>query len=64
MIGILSERLFYLTSFKSPHTDQERDMFGPYYAGWSNMTFWPFPNGNEGPMGLEPNFLVCVVISK
>jgi len=61
MIGILSERLFYLTGVKTPLYPQEQKMFGHLYNQWHDASWWPFPDG--GPLGLEPNFLVCVAIS-
>ncbi len=61
MIGILSERLFYLTGMKKPIFPDEAFNFGHIYNKWHDAAWWPFPDG--GPPGLEPNFLVCVAIS-
>ncbi|KAH8882156.1 hypothetical protein GQ53DRAFT_666400 [Thozetella sp. PMI_491] len=61
MIGILSERLFFMTGVKKPVFPDEYIHWGSYYNKWHDASWWPFPDG--GPPGLEPNFLVCVAIS-
>lgn len=61
MIGIYSERLFYLTGVKTSVNAESLVKFGHLQDRWKNLSWWPFPDG--GPPGLEPNFLVCVVLS-
>lgn len=61
MIGLLSERLFFLTGTKTPINEESRQRFGHLQDLWKNAPWWPFPDG--GYKALEPNFLVCVAIS-
>lgn len=61
MIGLLSERLFFLTGSKHPHNEESAQRFGHLQDKWKNAPWWPFPDG--GIKALEPNFLVCVAIS-
>lgn len=62
MIGIYSEKLFYLTGLKQPWTNEQVEMFGMYQNKWRDASWWPFPK-TGGPYGLEPSFLVCVALS-
>jgi hypothetical protein len=61
MIGLVSERLFYLTGVKSPENEEQAARFGHLQNKWKDSSLWPFPDG--GPPGLEPNFLFCSVLS-
>ena len=66
MIGLLSERLFWLTGVWKEadafHRGQDNvDKFGHLHNKWHDAKWWPFPDG--GTSGLEPNFLFCAVIS-
>ncbi|CAK4031428.1 acyltransferase like [Lecanosticta acicola] len=61
MIGIFSERVFYLTGVKSPIDLDSFVKFGHLYNKWHDAPWWPFPDG--GYAGLEPNFLFCVALS-
>lgn len=62
MIGLLSERLFFLTGTKGSNvTPDAQQKFGHLSERWSSAPWWPFSPG--GPKALEPNFLVCVAIS-
>lgn len=66
MIGLVSERLFWLTGvWKEADVffgDEENyKKFGHLHNKWLNSDWFPF--SAEGPMGLEPNFLFCVAIS-
>lgn len=62
MIGILGERLFYLTGIKKIDLNdtQAVEKFGHLANQWHDAAWWPFPDG--GLYGLEPNFLFCQVI--
>ncbi|KAF2768830.1 hypothetical protein EJ03DRAFT_327963 [Teratosphaeria nubilosa] len=63
-LAIVSERLFYLTGFKTPDSPEHAEHFGPYVNGWRDREWWPFKGPNEAyHQGLEPNFWVCVTIS-
>ena len=55
MLGMVSERLFYITGVKSPPDKDQTERFGHLY------NTWPLPGG--GTYGLEPNFLFCVGVS-
>jgi len=61
LIGIFSERLFYLTGVKTPGDQILQEKFGHLVNKWHDASWWPFPDG--GPYGLEPNFLFCVFVS-
>ncbi len=61
MIGILSERLFYLVGLKQAVSETEIQNFGHLANKWRDASWWPFSPG--GTPGFEPNFLVCVAIS-
>ncbi|KAK4618066.1 O-acetyltransferase PaAT-1 [Fulvia fulva] len=61
LIGILSERLFFLTGVKSPTDLASFVRFGRLHNKWHDLPWWPLPDG--GPSGLEPNFLFCAAIS-
>ncbi|TAQ89649.1 hypothetical protein B7494_g2002 [Chlorociboria aeruginascens] len=61
MIGLLSERLFYLTGVKVPFDSDSVERFGHLTNKWSDASWWPFPT--TGTFGLEPNFVFCVVVS-
>jgi hypothetical protein len=66
MIGLLSERLFWLTGVWSGDQiafkgQDQMDKFGHLQNKWRDASWWPFPAG--GKAGLEPNFLFCAVIS-
>ncbi|KAF2165023.1 hypothetical protein M409DRAFT_67687 [Zasmidium cellare ATCC 36951] len=62
MIGLLSERLFFLTGTKGHNVTPEAiQKFGHLQDLWKNAAWWPLPEG--GPKALEPNFLACVAIS-
>ncbi|KAK5111624.1 hypothetical protein LTR85_011802 [Meristemomyces frigidus] len=61
MIGILSERLFYLTAVKQPIDFTSYVRYGPIYDQWHGAAWWPFPDSDIN--GLEPNFLFCCAIS-
>lgn len=51
-------RLFYLTGFKKPLDD---DPLASLWNRWYDSSWFPFTN--NGPVGLEPNFLFCAAIS-
>jgi len=62
MIGILSERLFWLAGvYKFPPSPDSLAKFGHLYNRWFDASWWPFPDA--GPRGMEPNFLFCAVTS-
>ena len=61
MIGILSERLFYLVGLKQALSDVEIQNFAHLTNKRRDASWWPFSPG--GTPGFEPNFLVCVAIS-
>lgn len=66
MIGLLSERLFWLTGVWKDadpiYRGQENiDKFGHLHNQWHDAWWWPFQDG--GPSGMEPNFLFCAFIS-
>ena len=67
MIGLVGERLFYLTGVKkieSWDTDTLA-IWGWYSNRWYDASWWPFTD--QGTYGMEPNFLVsqflCVMVS-
>lgn len=60
LIGILGERLFYLTGVKSPSDLNSFVKFGALYNRWHDASWWLLPDG--GPVAFEPNFLFCVAI--
>lgn len=62
LISLWAERLFYLTGLKQPWTDEQIDQFGTYQNKWVDSGWWPFPK-TGGTYGLEPSFLVCVVLT-
>ncbi|KAF1819938.1 uncharacterized protein K489DRAFT_362562 [Dissoconium aciculare CBS 342.82] len=59
-IGVVGERLFYLTGLKEPITPETKLNFGHYTNAWKNAPWWPFPE-KETP-GLEGGFWVCIII--
>lgn len=61
VIGLVSERLFYVTGMKFPSTEDDVSRFGHLANTWKDKPWWPLPEG--GPYGLEPNFFVVVVLS-
>lgn len=61
MIGFFSERLFYLTGVKKPMDEGAISLFGPIGNKWYDANWFLFTD--QGPYGLEPNFLFCVVMS-
>lgn len=61
LIGIFSERLFYLTGVSTPVLESQWERVGPIVNKWHDASWWPLPDG--GPAGLEPNFLFCVALS-
>ncbi|KAK7981506.1 Acyltransferase 3 [Apiospora saccharicola] len=74
LIGLYSERLFYLTGVKrGPLSDEEAAKFGHLMNRWRDSPqWWPFPRHptpsavdvlQPYPYGLEPEFLLCVVLS-
>jgi len=62
MIGILGERLFYLAGVKKlPPLEPEAEIkFGHLVNRWHDASWWPF--SDQGPYGMEPNFLFCQVL--
>ncbi|KAF2863095.1 hypothetical protein K470DRAFT_226821 [Piedraia hortae CBS 480.64] len=60
MIGMLGERLFYLTAVKKPLNEEQEAQWGGYYDKWHGASWWFLNDG--GHMGLEPNFLFCVAL--
>ncbi|KAK8042853.1 hypothetical protein PG994_013336 [Apiospora phragmitis] len=74
LIGLVSERLFYLTGVKrGPLSDAEAAQFGHLMNRWrDDPRWWPFPRHPTPSAvdvlqpywyGLEPEFLVCVALS-
>lgn len=62
MIGLLSERLFYLTGVKKGPLDPDAQAkFGHLLNKWYDASWFPFTN--DGLYGLEPNFLFCCAVS-
>lgn len=59
---MFSERLFYLTGVKKgPLSDEDIARYGHLVNKWHDGGWWIF--SNDGPYGLEPNFLFCVAVS-
>jgi hypothetical protein len=61
MIGLVSERLFFLTGVKTAENEEQVARFGHLQNKWKDAAWWPLPDG--GQQGLEPNFLFCSVLS-
>lgn len=61
IIGLWSDRLFYLAGVKSPTNDDDIVRFGHLTNKWKDASWWFLPEG--GPYALEPNFIICVVLS-
>ncbi|KXS94422.1 hypothetical protein AC578_9354 [Pseudocercospora eumusae] len=61
MIGLLSDRLFYLTGVKIPSNDDDIKRFGHLQNKWKDASWWFLPDG--GPYAMEPNYLFCVAAS-
>jgi peptidoglycan/LPS O-acetylase OafA/YrhL len=59
-IGVVGERLFYLTGLKEPITPETKLNFGHYTNAWKHASWWPFPE-KETP-GLEGGFWLCIII--
>ena len=62
MIGLVGERLFYLTGVKKLEImdSEAKAKFGHLANRWHDASWWPF--SDEGQYALEPNFLFCQVI--
>lgn len=61
IIGLWSDRLFYLAGVKSPTNDDDIVRFGHLTNKWKDASWWFLPEG--GPYALEPNFIFCVALS-
>ena len=61
MIAFFSERLFYLTGVKKNMDEGAVSMFGSIENKWYDASWFPFTD--QGPYGLEPNYLFCLVLS-
>lgn len=61
MIAFFSERLFYLTSVKKNMDEGAVSMFGPIGNKWYDSKWFPFTD--QGPYGVEPNYLFCLMLS-
>nr|OQO02408.1 hypothetical protein B0A51_17664 [Rachicladosporium sp. CCFEE 5018] len=63
IIGLFSDRLFYLTGFRGPKPlmDDPYEPFLALYNKWHDSAWWPIPDG--GPQGLEYNFVIVVLLS-
>lgn len=61
MIAFFSERLFYLTGVKRPMDEGAVSMFGSIENKWYDASWFPFTD--QGPYGLEPNYLFCLALS-
>lgn len=61
MIGFFSERLFYLTGVKKDMDEGAVSMFGSIANKWYDASWFPFTD--QGPYGLEPNYLFCLALS-
>lgn len=61
MIAFFSERLFYLTGVKKTMDEGAVSMFGSIGNKWYDASWFPFTD--EGPYGLEPNYLFCLALS-
>lgn len=61
MIAFFSERLFYLTGVKKIMDEGAVSMFGAIGNKWYDASWFPFTD--QGPYGLEPNYVFCIVLS-
>lgn len=61
IIGLYSDRLFYLTGVKIPSSDDDIKRFGHLTNKWKDSSWWILPEG--GPYALEPSFIFCVLMS-
>ncbi|KAH8766063.1 hypothetical protein F5883DRAFT_674110 [Diaporthe sp. PMI_573] len=61
MIAFFSERLFYLTGVKKNMDEGAVSIFGYIENRWYDASWFPF--NDQGPFGLEPNYLFCLVLS-
>lgn len=61
MIALFSERLFYLTGVKQNMDEGAISLFGPIGNKWYDARWFPFTD--QGPYGLEPNYLFCLMLS-
>lgn len=61
MIAFFSERLFYLTGVKNNMDEGAISLFGSIENKWYDASWFPFTD--QGPYGLEPNYLFCLVLS-
>ncbi|PPJ55246.1 hypothetical protein CBER1_04313 [Cercospora berteroae] len=61
IIGLYSDRLFYLTGVKIPSSDDDIQRFGHLTNKWKDSSWWILPEG--GPYALEPSFIFCVLMS-
>ncbi|CAN8101309.1 unnamed protein product [Discula destructiva] len=61
MLGLFSERLFYLAAVKEPMDESAQALFGHLSRKWYDASWFPF--SDSGPYGLEPNYLFCVAVS-
>lgn len=61
MIAFFSERLFYLTGVKRNMDEGAVSMFGSIENAWYDASWFPFTD--QGPYGLEPNYLFCLALS-
>lgn len=61
MIAFFSERLFYLTGVKRHMDEGAVSMFGSIENKWYDASWFPFTD--QGPYGLEPNYLFCLAFS-
>lgn len=61
MIGFFSERLFYLTGVKKSMDEGAVSLFGSIANKWYDASWFPFTD--QGPYGLEPNYLFCLALS-
>lgn len=61
MIGFFSERLFYLTGVKKNMDEGAISLFGAIENKWYDASWFPF--SDQGPYGLEPNYLFCLALS-
>lgn len=61
MIAFFSERLFYLTGVKRNMDEGAVSLFGFIENKWYDASWFPF--NDQGPYGLEPNYLFCLVLS-
>lgn len=61
MIGLFSERLFWLAGVKYRKDDIAQALFGHLWGRWYNASWFPFTD--SGPFGLEPNYIFCAAVS-